>query len=150
LALTLVRSVGWLSRRDMVTRGVGAGPDLATPDAQCLGTQRFEFRLGLLASLGSSALLREAAELRRPALVLRGHGEIDAWRDAVQFDNPHLQVSAFRRCGDQLELRVWNPTAESQDLRINGADWEPYEPGAVAQPGQCVKPFGIASFRKTL
>ena len=150
LALTLVRSIGWLSRRDLVTRGVGAGPDMATPEAQCLGEQRFEFRFGLSAALASLALLREAAELRRPALVLRGHAESGVWREPVQLDNPVLQVSAFRRCGNQLELRVWNPTAESQDLRINGAGWEPFEPGALPQPGQRVKPYGIASFRKTI
>ncbi|MDN3920331.1 hypothetical protein [Roseateles violae] len=116
LAVTLVRSVGWLSRRDLVTRGVGAGPDIATPEAQCLGEQRFEFRLGLLGMAGDQGgdieLLTEAQALRRPPLALRGHG--DKWRAPHQLDNRALQVSALRRRAGALELRVWNPTDETQ------------------------------------
>ena len=37
LRLTLVRSVGWLSRDDLLSRVGGAGPAIATPEAQCLG-----------------------------------------------------------------------------------------------------------------
>ena len=42
LALTLLRAVGDLSRDDLVTRPSGhAGPGLATPGAQCLGSHAF-------------------------------------------------------------------------------------------------------------
>ena len=37
LLVTLVRSIGWLSRNDLVTRKGHAGTELVTPDAQCLG-----------------------------------------------------------------------------------------------------------------
>ncbi|AWN21958.1 hypothetical protein DKM44_00830 [Deinococcus irradiatisoli] len=37
LRLTLLRSVGWLSREDLLTRAGGAGPTIQTPDAQRLG-----------------------------------------------------------------------------------------------------------------
>ncbi|GIW41771.1 MAG: alpha-mannosidase [Candidatus Binatia bacterium] len=40
LAITLLRSVGWLARFDLRSRPVPAGPQLATPGAQCLGTIR--------------------------------------------------------------------------------------------------------------
>ncbi|HWJ41241.1 MAG TPA: glycoside hydrolase family 38 C-terminal domain-containing protein, partial [Candidatus Limnocylindrales bacterium] len=43
ILLTLLRCVGWLSRSDLATRRGGAGPELETPDAQELGTHRFEF-----------------------------------------------------------------------------------------------------------
>ncbi|MDI4632413.1 hypothetical protein J7U46_05100 [Pelomonas sp. V22] len=111
LAVTLVRSVGWLSRRDLVTRGVGAGPDLATPEAQCLGPQRFDFRLNLLDEAGSLALLGQARALRRPVLCLRGHS--DRWRTPYQLDHPDLQTSSLRRQGQARELRVWNPGSEA-------------------------------------
>ena len=122
LAVTLVRSVGWLSRRDLVTRGVGAGPDLATPEAQCLGAQRFDFHLGLLGEADCLTLLTQAQALRRPPLALRGHG--NQWRTPHQLDNTTLQVSAVRRQGEALTLRVWNPGDQAQ--------------GSVA-------PYGIAS-----
>ena len=41
--LTLLRSVGWLSRDDLSTRRVAAGPLVPTPGAQCLGDYRFEY-----------------------------------------------------------------------------------------------------------
>jgi len=46
LRLTLLRSVGWLSRDDFPTRRrQNAGPTVPTPGAQCLGPQRFRYAL---------------------------------------------------------------------------------------------------------
>jgi mannosylglycerate hydrolase len=42
LALTLLRAVGWLSRRDLITRTGGAGPIYPTPDAQSSGSHTFD------------------------------------------------------------------------------------------------------------
>ncbi|MFX1449640.1 MAG: alpha-mannosidase [Promethearchaeota archaeon] len=44
-AITLLRCIEWLSRGDLATRGTGAGPDLNTPGAQCLGNHIFELAL---------------------------------------------------------------------------------------------------------
>lgn len=46
IALTLLRCVGWLSRRDLLTRTGGAGPGIATPDAQMIG--RWQARIYVL------------------------------------------------------------------------------------------------------
>ena len=133
LAITLVRSIGWLSRRDLRTRGGGAGPDIAVPDAQCLGAQRYDFKLGLLPDTDHLALLHEAAALRQPPLLLRGHSS--AWRAPLQVDNPALQVSAWRRVGEQRELRVWNATGQPQPLAADGL------------AASTVPPFGIVNVR---
>ncbi len=45
LKLTLLRSVGWLSRDDLITRKGYAGPFIETPGAQCLGKHKFRFSL---------------------------------------------------------------------------------------------------------
>jgi alpha-mannosidase len=45
LAITLLRSVEWLSRHDFTTRKSNAGPDLKTPEAQCLGMHVFDLSL---------------------------------------------------------------------------------------------------------
>jgi len=45
IALTLLRSVGWLSRGDLLTRSGNAGPKTATPEAQCLGEHSFRYAL---------------------------------------------------------------------------------------------------------
>lgn len=43
IALTLIRSVGWLSRQDLFTRPGHGGPPIPTPDAQCQGLYRFRY-----------------------------------------------------------------------------------------------------------
>lgn len=43
IALTVLRSVGWLSREDLATRHGNAGPALPTPGAQCQGVHEFRF-----------------------------------------------------------------------------------------------------------
>lgn len=46
IALTLIRSVGWLSRDDLSTRKSHAGPmGIETPEAQMLGKHRFEYSI---------------------------------------------------------------------------------------------------------
>ena len=54
LALTLLRSVGWLSRPDLGTRPGEAGPSLETPGAQLLG--QLEAELSLVADEGRGTL----------------------------------------------------------------------------------------------
>jgi mannosylglycerate hydrolase len=43
--LTLLRSVGKLSRNDFITRSHHAGPQIETPEAQCLGLHTFEYSI---------------------------------------------------------------------------------------------------------
>ena len=43
--ITLLRCVGWLSRNDLQTRKVGAGPSIETPGAQCIGDHKFEYSI---------------------------------------------------------------------------------------------------------
>jgi mannosylglycerate hydrolase len=125
LGLTLVRSVGWLSRRDLRTRGVGAGPDLATPGAQCVGGHVFDFLLHAHANdEPSHHALQATASLRRPLLALRGHLLLNA-APAVDIGNPTVQTSAVRRLADgAIELRLWNPSDEAQTLTLNAAAWQ--------------------------
>jgi mannosylglycerate hydrolase len=145
LGVTLVRSVGWMSRRDLVTRGVGAGPDMATPEAQCLGTEVFEFQI----AIGSPTVhpLTAAQRFRRPLVCLRG--TTSRWAAGTEINNPNLQISAVRRVGDSLELRLWNPTDVDQSFALSTGQWQ-----RVAACGdQCagsttlVKPHEIVTLR---
>jgi len=45
MSLVLLRCVGWLSRDDLWTRRVAAGPLVPTPGAQCPGGYRFEYAI---------------------------------------------------------------------------------------------------------
>ena len=45
IALTLLRSVGWLSRDDLHNRPGHAGPAVETPEGQCLGLHKCSYTL---------------------------------------------------------------------------------------------------------
>ncbi len=45
IAITLLRSIGWLSRPNLDSRRSDAGPSLKTPGAQCIGHYTFELSL---------------------------------------------------------------------------------------------------------
>lgn len=74
LALTLFRSVGYLSRGDFKRRPAHAGPgDLATPEAQMLGTHTFEYALYPHEGDWTKAeLAQEAQEFSQPVMCDRG------------------------------------------------------------------------------
>ncbi len=48
LNFTLLRSVGWLSRGDLVTRKGNAGPEIPTPEAQCIGEYQYHYSFEML------------------------------------------------------------------------------------------------------
>jgi alpha-mannosidase len=120
LAITLLRCVGTISRQHLATRPFAAGPDVATPDAQMLGTTRFE--LALQAGATSFGLM---ADWERFALPLRdvpttGKGTLPSSGSllAVQGD---AVLSNVRRKDGVLQVRLWNPSAERPaNVRVAG------------------------------
>jgi len=154
LGLTLVRSVGWMSRRDLRTRGAGAGPDLPTPRAQCLGEDHFEMVL-LAHPQGSPShdALQAAQTLRRPLLALRGHAR--SRTPSILMNAQGLEVSACRRLRDgRLELRLWNPTEKPVELEGPSESWIRVRADGHVQAGlldmRQVGPHEIVTLRSTM
>jgi len=124
LALTLLRSVGWLSRDDFPTRRqTNAGPTIATPDAQCLGPQTLRYALAPL-SHGPRDLRRRSRQWLRPSFTRQG---VPAGAEPPGFlleqHNPEITVSAIRKhpTRDSLVVRLWNPTGLAQTDRFTTA-----------------------------
>ncbi len=114
IALTLLRSVGWLSRADLATRPGHAGPGLATPGAQGFGVHTFEYALVPFAeSWLTSGAFREAHSFAVPL-----HAVVDAIHDGplpgsagmIAVAPPEFVISALKRSedGTDLILRGWN------------------------------------------
>ncbi len=75
LCLTLLRAVGIISRRtgEIATRPHSAGPQLETPEGQCLGRHEVEYALLLDADgLSDAELLRASQDYRQQLLVVPG------------------------------------------------------------------------------
>jgi alpha-mannosidase len=119
IRLTLLRCVGTISRPSgLATRPCAAGPDLATPDAQCLGSHVFEYALRFDADeLSDAALLRSAQDYRTDFLV----GDPFEPPLAVEGD---VVFSCLKGAedGNGLVLRVFNPNPSPEQVRIDGVD----------------------------
>lgn len=136
VALTLLRCVGWLSRDDLSTRPGGAGPAIETPEAQCLGTHRFEYAVGLGAARRSDAELVRASAAYRfgpvlgpagaapPVLGVSGDVAFGALKTAEDADGAILRV--YNPGGEPVGMGLgWDGTATTARLDESDADEAP-------------------------
>jgi alpha-mannosidase len=121
IALTVVRSVGWLSREDLQTRTGNAGPSLETPGAQCLDEYEFRFAFAPRAEPPSESGLCDLgrAFLAPPSVVVGTHGSTSDFLLpgrysflSVDCEPPRgIAVSALKKADDRdsVVMRVFNP-----------------------------------------
>jgi alpha-mannosidase len=113
-AVTLLRAVGWLSRDDLPTRRMrNAGPTLATPDAQCLGTQRFRYAVLPYAGEFLAAGVKTWSERwRTPPLVVQGvdDGHLSGGEGLFALEGEGVHVTAIKKheSRDTLVVRLFN------------------------------------------
>ena len=127
LALTVLRSTGLISRNDNPFREDPAGPEVPVPAAQMVGPWRFSF--GLLPHAGSwdSPVVLEAVEAYQlPFVTTAGRGNPASGRplrldgSGLVIDGHGVVLSALRRRGDELELRLVARTARATVATISG------------------------------
>jgi len=147
LALTLLRSFGWISRNANPYREDPAGPEVPVPGAQLIGERSMRFALMPHAgSWASAGVVAMAERYQHPALVLRGTGPvadttIDERSVASAADGRGLAIegdgvvlTALRRRGDWLELRVVAETASATEAVIRGPFDEAREADLLGRP----------------
>ncbi len=119
LALTLVRAVGYLSRSDLASRPMLAGPGTFVPGAQCQGSLRA--RLSLFAGLDPAAAQDAEWGLR----AVEAGSPVDAlWPEGaplLTLAPRALLLSALKPAadGEGIVLRVLNPTPEPVDAEMS-------------------------------
>ena len=113
IAITLLRAVGSLSRGDLPERKGHAGPELATPSAQCIGSRAYRYAVVPLGEeVGVTGAARSVREWLSPPLVISGDGHS---RTFVYFVDPAtpLVLTALRAGPDgSLVVRLANPHHE--------------------------------------
>ncbi len=113
---TLLRSVGWLSRDDLLTRKGHAGPPIPTPEAQCLGKYELRYSFSILNSVAPEMLYKAAREYICEPLALYLNSEnsnIESREKDVPFTlEEGLFLSAFKisQDGERVIARVLNVT----------------------------------------
>lgn len=116
IAITLLRSVGWLSRPDLSTRPGPAGPSLATPGAQCLGTTISQISL----LLTDDPRAAREAELGLRAVAAGDSPLFAAGASMLYLEPRALQLSCLKLAEQKggIVVRVLNPTNETVEGAI--------------------------------
>lgn len=151
IALTLLRGVGWLSRDDLLTRPGHAGPELPTPEAQCLGPQEWELALMPFGPGELETLPAAAEQFLRPAVafpVQRLAGSAPAERSFAQGLSERVVISALRPADsfDGALLHAHNPTPHELAADVFGQrsrlDETPLEESSAR-----LRPYEIAAWQ---
>ena len=125
IKITLLRSIGWLSRNDISTRKSGAGPLIPTPEAQCLGEYSFEYSLILHNDWSVEEAYKRAREFLLPPIGIQVNSHRKAeLPSASNFLNELPEgvfISAFKISEDRKAyiLRLFNPTDEDKRIKID-------------------------------
>lgn len=151
IALTLLRGVGWLSRNDLRTRPGDAGPELATPDAQCLGPQQWELALQPFGAEEFPALPAAAEQFLRPAAAFAIQHMQGSARPERSFARglSELAVISALRPGDSFDsamLHAHNPTPRELDARVAG-ERARMDEAPLEHPSTRLRPFELAAWR---
>ncbi|MEU7898469.1 alpha-mannosidase [Nonomuraea sp. NPDC049152] len=141
LALTLLRSVGYLSRNRNALRPEPAGPQLPTPAAQSRGPR--SVRLALMPYTGTWAAVPEAAEVfRHDVLAVPGTGDRDLPlpdpATGLTVKGEGVVMTSLRRRDGWKELRVVAMTGSDTMARIEGDFTEARRADLRGRPGDPV------------
>jgi len=118
LAITVLRSVGTISRPEIATRGWAAGPDILTPDAQMRGFHSFSLTLrrGIEAEELSRAWDEVTMDGGGGVAEAPGGGNLPDRGSLLDIQGAEL--SSVRKVGGVVEVRIWNPSTETRDVRV--------------------------------
>ncbi len=113
IAVTLVRSIGWLSRSDFPERPIHAGPGEETPGAQEYETE-YEYKYGFIihskdTPLHTSADHADAALENALAISLDQTNVVDELLEPIiQIDDPTVRISSLRVRKDAAIVTMFN------------------------------------------
>ncbi len=126
LALTLLRSVGYLSRSDFPERPIHAGPFLETPGAQELNKE-FEYEYSIVLHskedpMYISSDYSEAASLKPRSVVIEINDKNDELiQPIIRADNPWIRISSLRMKDRKIRVTLYNLNENKQNttLKLN-------------------------------
>ena len=167
IALTLLRSTGWLSRGDLHNRPGHAGPAVETPEGQCPGKQ--SARYALLPYRGGrpeGAVKKLAAVINAPPCGIatgKSAGRLPPAGSLLTLEPENMVLSCMKKAeeGEAVVVRFFNCSAETGEAVIKAgfayrqvfqADLleEPFGeplPPAGGSLCLCLRPWQIATLR---
>lgn len=161
LRLTLLRCVGWLSRKDLASRDGNGGWTIETPEAQMPGVHFFEFAIHTHAGDAPHELYNQAVGYVTEPVALQtsrqGVGEPLVPQSLIQVDDPRVCLSAFKAAEDGRGyiLRLLNmsddavsaPIRFARPFRLTLTDLAECGDECFEQDGVALRPWQIQTLR---
>jgi len=148
VALTVLRSTGMLSRSGMAYRPFPAGPQTPVEGLQMVG-RPISLRYAL--AIGADDPFALADDILLPLEVVDSPGGGSRPSSGRELSISGAEVSAVRRVGGVLEVRVFNPRSEPTTVTIDGqSGWLVDLRGYPQDPFEGsfeLRPFGLATAR---
>jgi len=144
MALTLLRSIGLISRNDNPYRQDPAGPEIPIPGAQMRGRWRVSFALHPHAGSWDDGGVPAAAERYRHDLIT-AHGsapDAAAWppegagAEGMTLTGEQVVLSSLRRRDGWLEARIVNLASDRVAAELRGGLLEAREASLRGEPGR--------------
>lgn len=162
LALTLLRSVGWLSRDDLTTRTGHAGPAMETPGAQLPGGHRFQYSLFFHPGDWERGNVWRMAESTLTPLVAGRGPAVSTPSACIELEPESIQMTALVPRPGGYDLRLLNASDAPQKASVH-LEPEPVQITSVTLGGDVqerltptdgmvrlsLPPWGIATLRVT-
>jgi alpha-mannosidase len=117
LAVTLLRSVGWLSRADLLARNGNGGWSLETPGAQAPGPAEFHCALQIRSSLEYEQLMRSVREYSTPSICF----PLPSAKRSCQ------AISALEFGSDTMVLSALKPAEEGPGFILRWTNYDDRE-----------------------
>jgi alpha-mannosidase len=121
IALTLIRSVGWLSRDDMPIREGHAGPGLETPGGQVLGKWQYEYAI-IPHQGGWEDAYQQAYAFETPLRSIETglhEGEIQTQGSFISYTPSEFMISAVKDSEDGKGWLVRGYNISSETIQLN-------------------------------
>ncbi len=137
LALTVLRSIGFISRNFNPYREDPAGPDVPIPAAQLRGPWTIAFALyPHEGSWHEAGVLEQAEAYQHPFMTARGTGRTEPRVDAaLEVAGDGVVLSSLRRRGAWLELRLACESPHARAAVVSSAFTEAREADLLGRPG---------------
>ncbi|HOJ88949.1 MAG TPA: glycoside hydrolase family 38 C-terminal domain-containing protein [Pseudothermotoga sp.] len=124
LKITLLRSVEWLSRDDLITRPGHAGPGIRTCEAQGIGEHVAEFSIVLHKKWNIEDVYRHVRNYQIPPIAIQG-----------EFKNlPKIELSV-----EKGFLSAFKPSEDGKGVIVRAFDPRGGKPEITYQPGEMIE-----------
>lgn len=126
IAVTLFRSVGWLARTDLNTRIGDAGPEIFTPDAQCLRDMEFSYDVyPMSAGMDEERLMEQCAAIHQLPLVVKSTVHEGSFQAECGFfhvtSKADIRITAVKEAqdGNGVILRLFHAGEREEQVQIS-------------------------------